>query len=94
MSMERLQILLRPEQAARLRDAARVQGVPVTELVREAIDQAFPHQRAPQRRAGWTRFTALPIVTPGPAPEALQALLDDPRWKPSRQVSRRPIGCP
>lgn len=77
MSMERLQILLRPEQAARLRDAARVQGVPVTELVREAIDQAFPHPRAPQRRASWVRFNALPVVAPAPDPEALEALLDD-----------------
>lgn len=77
MPMERLQILLLPEQAARLRDVARVQGVPVTELVRDAIDQAFPHPRAPQRRAGWVRFTALPIVTLGPDPTALEALLDD-----------------
>lgn len=42
MAMERLQILLRPDQAAHLRDVARVQGAPVTELVREAIDQALP----------------------------------------------------
>lgn len=77
MPMERLQILLRPEQAARLRDAARVNGVPVTELVREAIDQAFPHPRTPQRRASWARFNALPIVTPGPDPDTLEALLDD-----------------
>lgn len=77
MAMERLQILLRPEQAARLRDAARVQGVPVTELVREAIDQAFPHPCTPQRRASWTRFNALPLVAPGPDPGALEALLDD-----------------
>ncbi|MGH3999925.1 MAG: ribbon-helix-helix domain-containing protein, partial [Pseudonocardiaceae bacterium] len=49
--MERLQILLRPEQAERLRDVARVHGVPVTELVRDAIDQAFPHPRAAARQA-------------------------------------------
>jgi hypothetical protein len=77
MSMERLQILLHPEQAARLRDVSRVQGVPVAELVREAIDQAFPHPRAPQRRASWVRFNALPLVTPAPDPEALEAVLDD-----------------
>ncbi len=77
MPMERLQILLRPDQVARLRDMAGVQGIPVTELVREAIDQAFPHPRAPQRRASWARFTALPVVAPGPDPEALEALLDD-----------------
>ncbi len=77
MAMERLQILLRPDQAARLRDMAGVQGVPVTELVRGAIDQAFPHPRAPQRRASWARFNALPVVAPGPDPEALEALLDD-----------------
>lgn len=75
--MERLQILLRPDQAARLRDVARVQGVPVTELVREALDQAFPYPRAPQRRAGWERFNALPIVPAAPDPAALEALLDD-----------------
>ncbi len=77
MPLERLQILLRPDQAARLRDVARVQGVPVTELVRDAIDHAFPHPRAPQRRASWARFNNLPIVTPAPDPEALEALLDD-----------------
>ncbi|MBA2472268.1 MAG: hypothetical protein DLM61_13990 [Pseudonocardiales bacterium] len=77
MSMERLQILLRPDQAARLRDEAQVQGVPVTELVREAIDQAFPHPRALQRQASWARFNALPVVVAGPEPEALEALLDD-----------------
>lgn len=77
MPLERLQILLRPDQAARLRDVARVQGVPVTELVRDAIDQAFPHPRAPQRRASWARFDNLPIVAPAPDPEALEALLDD-----------------
>jgi hypothetical protein len=38
MTMERLQVLLRAEQAAHLREVSRVQGVPVTELVREAID--------------------------------------------------------
>lgn len=75
--MERLQILLRAEQAAHLREVSRVHGVPVTELVREAIDQAFPHPRAPQRRAGWARFNALPVVPGGPAPEALEELLDN-----------------
>lgn len=77
MPMERWQILLRPEQAARLRAVARVHGVPVTQLVRETIDQAFPPTRAPNRRAGWIRFNALPIVTPGPDPETLEALLHD-----------------
>jgi Ribbon-helix-helix domain len=77
MPMERLQILLRAEQAAYLREVSRVQGVPVTELVREAIDQAFPHPRVPQRRAGWARFNALPVVPGGPAPEALEELLDN-----------------
>jgi hypothetical protein len=77
MVMERLQILLRPDQAAHLRDVARVQGVPVTELVREAIDQAFPRQRDPQHRASWARFDALPVVAPAPDPDELEALLDD-----------------
>jgi hypothetical protein len=76
MPMERWQILLRAEQAAHLRELARVQGGPVAELVREAIDQAFPHPRAPLRRASWARFNALPVVPGGPAPEALEALLD------------------
>ncbi|MBV9140304.1 MAG: ribbon-helix-helix domain-containing protein [Pseudonocardiales bacterium] len=77
MSMEWLQILLRSEQVARLRDVSQVQGVPVAELVREAIDQIFPYSRAPQRRASWARFNALPVVTPAPDPEALEAVLDD-----------------
>jgi hypothetical protein len=77
MSMERLQILLRPEQVARLRDVSQVQGVPVAELVREAIDQTFPYPRASQRSASWARFNALPVVRPAPDPEALEAVLDD-----------------
>src|SRR6185437_1963265 len=76
MPMERWQILLRAEQAAHLRELARVQGVPVVELVQEAINQAFPHPRAPLRRASWARFNALLVVPGGPAPEALEALLD------------------
>lgn len=75
--MERLQILLRPDQVVRLRDMAGVQDVPVAELVREAIDQAFPQPRAPQRRDSWARFDALAIVAPGPDPEALETWLDD-----------------
>jgi hypothetical protein len=68
MSMERLQSLIRAEQAAHLRELSRV---------REAIDQAFPQPRAPQRRASWARFNALPVVTGGTSPDALEALLDD-----------------
>jgi class 3 adenylate cyclase len=71
--MERLQILLRPDQAARLREAARAQGVPVTELVRDAIDQAVPHPRAPKRLASLAQFHALPVVAPGPDPDTLEA---------------------
>ncbi len=49
----------------------------MTELAREAIDQAFPRQRDPQRRASWTRFDALPVVAPAPDPDGLEALLGD-----------------
>ncbi|MBB6378536.1 hypothetical protein BKA01_005796 [Pseudonocardia eucalypti] len=77
MTMERLQILLRPEQAARLRDAARAKGVPVTELVRDAIDQAIPYPRAPERLAALEEFKALPKVSPAPTPEELEAILDE-----------------
>lgn len=77
MRMERLQILLRPEQLARLREASRLHGVPVTELVREAIDQAVPYPREPARRAAFARFDALPVTASGPAPEDLEAQLDD-----------------
>lgn len=75
--MERLQILLRPEQLARLREASRLQGVPVTELVREAIDLAVPHPREPARHAAFVQFDALPVVASGPAPEDLEAQLDE-----------------
>ena len=77
MTMERLQILLRPDQLARLRDAARVQGVPVTELVREAIDQAIPHPREATRRAVLDRFNELPVVAGAPDPVTLEAQLDE-----------------
>jgi hypothetical protein len=75
--MERLQILLRPDQVDRLRDAARVQGVPVTELVRDAIDKAIPFPREPHRLASLAQFHALPVVAPAPDPDALAAQLDD-----------------
>ncbi len=76
MSMERLQVLLRPAQAARLREAARRHGVPVTELIRQAIDQAIPSQRAP-RASGLARFNALPVVAAAPTPDELEAQWDE-----------------
>lgn len=75
--MERLQVLVRPDQAALLRSTARQRGVPVTELVRDALDEAL-HIRSPQERLiAWEHFDALPVVSEAPTPDDLEAVLDD-----------------
>lgn len=75
--MERLQILVRPDQAALLRTTARQRGIPVTEVVRDAIDEALRARSPQQRLTAWQRFDALPVVAAAPDPADLEATLDD-----------------
>ncbi|MFZ0216016.1 MAG: antitoxin [Candidatus Dormiibacterota bacterium] len=77
MLTERMQILLTPEQRARLEAEAREQGRSVASLVREAIDARYdlPHRGQ--------RLTALAAIGAmhGPylSPDELQRLVGDER---------------
>ncbi|HEY6749376.1 MAG TPA: hypothetical protein VI357_27130 [Mycobacteriales bacterium] len=75
--MERLQILVTPEQRRRLTVIAGQRGEAVTSLIREAIDSAFPPKvDAAARQAAARRLLDRPKV-PYLPPEELNALLDD-----------------
>jgi hypothetical protein len=63
--MERLQILVTPEQRRRLQAVASERGEPVTSLVREAIDSRFPPAVDPEaRRAAARRILDRPLGPP------------------------------
>jgi predicted DNA-binding protein len=75
--MERLQILVTPEQRRRLQAVSNQRGEPVTSLVREAIDSRFPPVvDAAARQAAARRLLDRPKV-PYVSPEELDAMLDD-----------------
>lgn len=75
--MERLQILVTPEQRRRLLVISSQRGEPVTSLIREAIDSRFPPVvDAAARQAAVRRLLDRPKVRYVP-PEELDALLDD-----------------
>ena len=75
--MERLQILVTPEQRRRLTLIAGQRGEPVTSLIREAIDSRFPPMvDAAARQAAARRLLDRPKV-PYLPPEELDRLLDD-----------------
>lgn len=64
MLSHRLQVLIEPEQYDRLRRKARVRGLSVGALVREAIDRAAPAE-ADERQAAFERLLGLePIPVP------------------------------
>ncbi|MFL6130368.1 MAG: antitoxin [Mycobacteriales bacterium] len=74
--MERLQILVTPEQRRRLLAVAEQRGEAVTALIREAIDETFPPiADAAARRAAARRI--LDREVPFRTPEQLDELLDD-----------------
>ncbi|HYT10468.1 MAG TPA: hypothetical protein VEL73_07380 [Mycobacteriales bacterium] len=74
--MERLQILVTPEQRHRLTALARARGTTVTSLIREAIDETFPAPvDAAARRAAARRL--LDRRVPFVSPEELDRALDD-----------------
>ena len=79
MSMlnERLQILVSAEQRLRLEEQARVAGISVGALVREAIDAHVGAPTPDDRRRAFTAMTAMRgRYLP---PEELEALGDDER---------------
>lgn len=75
--MERLQILVTPEQRRRLTVLAGQRGKPVTALIRQAIDASFPPAADPEARRAAARV--LLDRKPGPAItfEEMEADLDD-----------------
>lgn len=75
--MERLQILVTPEQRRRLLVLAGERHEPVTALIREAIDSRFPPVvDAAARQAAARRLLDRPRV-PFLPPAELDAMLDD-----------------
>ena len=75
--MERLQILVTPEQRRRLTAVSRERGEAVTALIREAIDRRFPPAvDLEARQAALRRLLDRPKI-PYLPPEELDALLDD-----------------
>lgn len=76
VAMERLQILVTPEQRRRLTALARARGATVTSLVREAIDEALPAPTdAAARQAAARRL--LDRRVPFVSPDELNHALDD-----------------
>jgi hypothetical protein len=75
--MERLQILVTPDQRRRLTLISGQRGEPVTALVREAIDRSFPPAVDPEARQAAARFLLDRPKVPYLPPEELDALLDD-----------------
>lgn len=74
--MERLQILVTPEQRRRLTMLARARGTAVTSLIREAIDDAFPEASDAATRRAAAR-TLLDRRVPFLPPDELDRTLDD-----------------
>ncbi len=74
MAMERMQILVTPEQRRRLHAVATQRGVAVTAVVREAIDAALtgPDRRSARRDAA-DHLLAMRLDGPAPTPEELDA---------------------
>jgi hypothetical protein len=74
--MERLQILVTPDQRRRLAAIARARGAAVTSLIREAIDETFPATTdAAARKAAAHRL--LDRRVPFVPPDELDRALDD-----------------
>jgi hypothetical protein len=76
MSMlgRRLQILIDDERAERLAAESRRQGVPVSVVVRNAIDAVYPSSSTVRAAAGRSILDADPM--PVPDPDALRSELE------------------
>lgn len=75
--MERLQILVTPDQRRRLTVISGQRGEPVTALVREAIDRTFPGAADPEARRAAARFFLDRRPGPRITLEEMEADLDD-----------------
>jgi hypothetical protein len=75
--MERLQILVTPEQRRRLTLLASQRGESVTALIREAIDSKFPVTVDPEARRAAARLLLDRPKVPYLPPEELDAILDE-----------------
>jgi predicted DNA-binding protein len=72
----RLQVLIEPEQAERLRAAAERRGVSVATLVREGIDQVVPTPED-AREAAWKRLFAMPPLAVPDDPADLEREINE-----------------
>lgn len=83
MTLERVQILLRPDQRRRLAEEARRRETSVTALVREAVDQKYGegdgrYANSPEvRRRALERLISRNVDVP--PPKELQRLIDETR---------------
>lgn len=77
MLRRRLQVLIDDERHRRLESEATRRQVPVSVLVRDAIDAAYPTTADARRSAGQRVLAADPMDVPDPAD--LRAELDDLR---------------
>ena len=59
MVMERMQVLVTADHREWLTSEAARRGVPITAVVREALDLARGHRPAPARQDAYERFAAL-----------------------------------
>jgi hypothetical protein len=79
MLSRRLQVLIDDERLRRLEAEASRRQVPVSVVVRDAIDAAYPVDRSIRRSAAARILAAEPM--PVPDPTELRAELDDVRWR-------------
>jgi hypothetical protein len=81
MALERVQVLLRPDQRRRLEEESRARGTSVTALVREAIDRQYGDY--PYTYSREERMRAFDEITQMraqlPPPKELQRLIDETR---------------
>ena len=83
MTLERVQVLLRPDQRRRLAEEARRRETSVTALVREALDEKYPEGDGPYRLSRAERRRAVDEIfamnAKLPPPKELQRLIDETR---------------
>ena len=79
MLSHRLQILIDDERLARLETEAGRREVPVAVVVRDAIDAAYPSDRAARQTAAAQILAAAPMPVPDPA--VLRTELEDLRGR-------------
>ena len=71
----RLDVRLDPERRHRLEEMARAQGVPISDVIRSLIDDAYEGILRERRRKAVDRLVSLGVEDP-PEPEALSRELE------------------